>query len=142
MTNFSALLGRILLAAIFLWSAYSDITNYQGMLGAMTAVGMPAGQIGLPIAIAGKLLGGLSILVGCYTRLGAVILILFLLPATYYFHAFWKVPAEQAHMQAINFMKNLGLIGGLLMIVASGAGGLSLDRARGRKRRARSTPAA
>jgi len=139
MRSFSALVGRILLSAIFLWSAYTDIMSYKDMLGAMASVGMPAGNIGLPIAIAGKIIGGVSLVVGCYTRAGAVILILFLIPATYYFHAFWKAPSAQAHMQAINFMKNIGLMGGLLMVAASGPGGLSLDGLRGRKRRTHTT---
>ncbi|MGL6136758.1 MAG: DoxX family membrane protein, partial [Planktothrix sp.] len=69
-----------------------------------------------------QILGGLSLVLGYKTRLGAWLLILFLIPATVIFHNFWDIPSEK-----IDFLKNLSIMGGLLMITYFGAGPVSVD---------------
>ncbi len=126
----AALLGRLLLCAIFFESAYGKLTGWEGTRHAMEARGMPATRIGLPVAVVAELAGGLALLLGFRARLGAIILLAFLIPATLYFHNFWTYPAEQARGQMINFMKDLAILGGLLTVAAHGAGGWSLDARR------------
>jgi putative oxidoreductase len=134
MQGFAALLGRVLLCAIFLNSAYGKITNWDGTLSYMQARGMPMADVGLPVAVGAEILGGLALLIGLKTRFGAVLLIAFLIPATFYFHNFWTFPDPDQRGQMIHFMKNCAIIGGLLMILAFGAGPWSVD---GRKRKRR-----
>lgn len=129
MASLATLMARLLLCSIFLFSAYGKITGWEQTIGYMESRGMPLAQVGLPVAVAAEILGGLALLLGLKARWGAVVLILFLLPATFYFHNFWTYPEEQVRNQMIHFMKNLTLMGGLLMVVAYGAGGVSLDAA-------------
>jgi putative oxidoreductase len=131
----AALLGRLLLCAIFFQSAFGKITGWERTRQAMEARGMPAAQIGVPVAVVAEAAGAVLLLLGFRVRLGAVILVAFLIPATLYFHDFWTYPAEQARGQMIHFMKNLAIMGGLLTVAAHGAGGWSLDARRRSKAR-------
>ncbi len=130
-----ALLGRLLLCGIFLFSAYGKITNWDGTLQYMEARGMPATDIGLPVAVAAEILGGLSLLAGLGVRFGAALLIVFLIPATFYFHNFWTYPEDQQRGQMIHFLKNFTIMGGLLTVLAHGAGRYSLDALWGGRKR-------
>lgn len=121
------LLGRILLCAIFLWSGYGKITDFSGTEAYMASKGMPFTTPLLALAIFAELAGGLSLLLGFLTRVGAGGLVLFMVPTTFIFHAFWTMPEDQVQMQTIMFMKNLGLTGGLLYVAACGAGFISID---------------
>jgi putative oxidoreductase len=135
-----ALLARILLAQIFILSGINHLLNWNGTIQYMTGKGMTlervlgsSGTVFVNVMLAGAmtflLLGGLSVLLGIRARLGAVLLILFLIPVTLIFHDFWNYAAQdpQHVPQMINFMKNTGLGGGLLMVLAFGSGSLSLD---------------
>lgn len=122
--------GRIMLATIFLMSAvgnkiphFSDVTQY------MASEGVPAPSVMLVGAILFLIAGSLSIMLGFQTRIGAMLLIIFLALATYYFHDFWQFDPESKdfQQQMIQFMKNLGLAGGMMMLVANGGGQGSLD---------------
>lgn len=137
-----ALLARLLLCVIFLTSAFGKITGYAATLEYMEARGMPAVQLGLPVAIAAEVAGGLALLVGLRARLGALLLIAFLVPATLYFHNFWTFPADQVRNQMAHFLKNTAIVGGLLMVVAFGAGGWAVDARRAARRTKRSGPEA
>lgn len=122
--------GRVMLVAIFLMSALGKkIPDFAGTVSYMTANGVPAPNIMLVGAIAFLLAGGISVLLGFKARIGAALLAVFLIVATYYFHNFWVHAPEtqEFQMQMIQFMKNLGLLGALLMVVANGAGPGSLD---------------
>lgn len=127
-TQYAPLLGRILLSAIFLVSGFGKIGDWSGTAGYMTAQGMPAVPFFLFMAIVFELAGGVSILIGFKARWGALMLIVFLIPATLIFHAFWAVEPDEFRMQMINFLKNLAIMGGLLQILAHGPGALSVDR--------------
>ncbi len=124
-----AVLGRILLCTIFLLSAVGNkIPNFQAVAGYMAKEGVPAPQVMLAGAIAFLIAGSLSVIVGYKARIGAALLLVFLVLATYYFHDFWTVSDPQAKQeQMIHFMKNLGLMGAMLLVIANGTGPLSLD---------------
>ncbi len=127
-TRFAPLAGRILLSAIFLFSAFGKITDWSGTAGYMASRGMPAVPFFLFMAIVFESLGGLSVLTGFKARWGAAALFVFLIPTTLIFHAFWSAGPDMFRMQLINFMKNVAIMGGLLQIVAHGPGALSLGQ--------------
>lgn len=120
-TSLSELAGRILLAAIFLISGLGKISAYAATAGNMTAVGVPA-QL-LPAVIVTEVLGAIALIVGWKTRLTAFLLAGFTLLSGLLFHSNF---ADQ--MQTIMFLKNVAIAGGLMLLVAHGAGALSVDR--------------
>lgn len=115
------LAGRLLLASLFLLSGLSKITAYDATVGYMQAMGVPG--IALPLVIGLEVLGGAALIVGYQTRIAAFLLAGFSLVAALLFHANF---ADQ--IQTILFLKNVSIAGGLLLLVANGAGPLSLDR--------------
>lgn len=117
-----AALGRVMLAAIFLWSGYGKISDQASALGYIQSVNLPAPEVALWVAIAVELLGGLALAVGFKTRLVAAGLALFCLASALVFHT-----AFNDQNQLINFFKNIAMAGGLLQLVAFGAGSFSLD---------------
>ena len=119
--------ARLLMSAIFLLSAFGKLSDWSGTAGYMAAYGFFAVPFFLAAAIVLELGGGLSLLLGWKARWGALALIVFLIPATLIFHGFWAAPAAEAKMQMINFLKNVSILGGLLMVVANGAGAFSVD---------------
>ena len=121
-----SILGRLCLITIFLMSAVGKkIPKYAEVAGDMDKVGVPYPQVSLGLAIAFLMLGSIMVLAGYYARIGALLLAVFLVLATYYFHPFWKTPEDQNQMA--HFMKNLGLFGAMLFILANGSGAGSLD---------------
>ena len=125
--QFAALGARILLVVIFIFSGISKIGGWEGTSQFMAAQGMPLVPFFLVGAIALNLVGGLSVLVGYRARWGAFLLVVFLVPTTFIFHDFWALEGAAASMQRIQFLKNLSLLGGLLMVVAFGPGAYSFD---------------
>jgi putative oxidoreductase len=125
-----ALLARLLLAALFLPAGISKISGFAGTAGYIGSVGLPMPELGAAIAIAVEVLGGIALIVGFGTRWAALALAVFTLVATFFFHAYWALPAEQQMMQQLMFMKNIGVVGGLLALAAFGAGAFSLDARR------------
>lgn len=124
-----AVLGRVLLTGIFLMSALgNDIPNFNNTAKFMASKGMPAPSVLLAGAIVFLIAGGLSVLLGFKGRIGAALLFAFLVPATYYFHDFWNVTDPQKKQQfMIDFMKNVSLMGAMLLVIANGTGPMSLD---------------
>ena len=98
---------------------------------------MPLVPLLLAGAIAFEILGGLSLLLGLYGRVGAVALIVYLIPTTLIFHNFWAADAAQQQNQMIHFMKNVAIMGGLFMVAALGTDGFSIDRWMNRARTTR-----
>ena len=128
--------GRVMLATIFLMSALGNkIPNFSGTVDYMEANGVPLPGLMLVGAIVFLVAGGLSVAAGFRARTGASLLIVFLILATYYFHNFWSYAPDtpEFQQQMIQFMKNLGLGGAMLMIVANGPGRGSLDHAPSRQ---------
>ena len=127
--GFVSLLGRLMIAAIFLASAIGNkIPQFKATADYMATEGVPSPKLALFGAIGLLLLGGLSVVLGAWTRFGAIFLIVFLAAATYYFHDFWKfADPVQRQLQTIQFMKNMAIGGGLLALVAFGGGPWSVD---------------
>ncbi len=128
-SSFVVPLGRALFVAIFLMSAPMHFTKQ--MIGYAEQQGVPLAGIAVPISGVLALLGGLSILLGYRARLGAWLLVLFLVPVTLMMHRFWGVADPMmARLQQAMFMKNLSILGGALLITYFGAGPLSVDGGR------------
>ena len=124
------LAGRVLLALMFILAGWGKLTGIEGTAGYIASAGLP-----FPAALAVvtgllELFGGLTLVVGFQARWAALALGLFTLAASVLFHKFWAVPADQAFVQQLMFMKNLSVAGGLFMVAALGAGALSLDARR------------
>jgi len=127
----AALFGRCLLAALFLHEAWSKITAYSAAIAYAKAFGVPE-QL-LPFAIAVEVGCGVSILLGWYTRAGALLLAAFCVTTAIVFHWNWSSRNELLH-----FEKDLAIAGGLLVLFARGAGGWALDALRQKKQIANS----
>ena len=123
------LVGRLFFALIFLMAAPSNFTK-QGIAYAASQ-GAPLASIGVPLMGVISLVGGLSILLGYRAKIGACLIVLFLVIVTPLMHRFWGLTDPMvAQMQMIMFMKNLSMLGGALLITQFGAGPLSLDARR------------
>ena len=127
-----ALIGRILLALIFVTSGFSKISGFEGTVGYIASKGLPMASIAAVIAIVIELGGGLAVVLGFLTRWAALGLAIFSVVAAFIFHAYWGVPADQVMGQQINFWKNISIAGGFLVLAAFGAGGISIDAKRAR----------
>ena len=126
--DIAALVGRILLAVLFIKSGFGKIGGFEGTAAYIASKGLPLPQLGAAIAIAVELVGGLLLLVGFKARWAALAMFVFLIPTTFVFHAFWAGPPDQMAGQQIHFLKNLAIMGGMLMVWAFGPGRLSVDR--------------
>ena len=127
---YGPLVGRVLLALIFIIAGFGKITGFEGTVGYMQAYNVPMTQVLAVLAIIVELGGGLMIAVGWKARWAAAAIFIFVLVASFIFHAFWAVPADQAQLQNIMFMKNLAIMGGMLYIIVYGSGPLSVDKNR------------
>ncbi|MEL6927017.1 MAG: DoxX family protein [Cyanobacteria bacterium J06600_6] len=119
--NYLLLFVRICLSAIFIWSGTNKIIDPTAAQANMSAHGMPFTAFFLAGAIALELLGGFSVLLGIKPRWGAAMLIVFLVPATLIFHTNLATEIEQAML-----LKNLAMLGGLLILMRDGGGNLAL----------------
>jgi putative oxidoreductase len=128
LNNASTLAARALLALIFIVSGFGKITGFAGTAGFMASKGMPMAEVLLVGAIAVEFLGGLMLLVGWKARWAALAIFLFIIPATLVFHNPAGLAGQEAQTQMINVMKNLAIMGGMLMVFAFGPGAWSLDR--------------
>jgi putative oxidoreductase len=124
----AALVGRLLLAVLFIMSGFSKIGGFEDTAGAIASKGLPIPQVLAALTIAVELGGGLLLAVGLKARWAALAIALFTLVAAFLFHAYWGLPADQRMAQYINFWKNVSIAGGLLMVLAFGPGRYSLDR--------------
>jgi len=122
MKALGALIGRVLLVLIFVNSGIGKIGNFEGTAQVMAQHGMPYTFFFLAGAIFLELVGSITVILGYFTRFGALLLIVFLIPTTLIFHTNF---ADQVQM--IMFMKNVSMLGGCLILLAQGAGRFSLD---------------
>jgi len=129
--NALALLGRVLIAALFAPSGWGKIVGFSGVVGYISSKGVPLPEVAAAIAVAAELGLGLLLLIGWQTRWVAIAMALFTAVITPIFHNYWASPEAQVMMQKQAFNKNLAIMGGLLVVAAFGAGALSVD---GRKR--------
>ena len=122
--------GRLLLAAMFILAGFNKLTHLAGTAGYIASAGLPAASVLAVLVGLLELLGGLAIAVGFQARWAALLLGLFTLLASVLFHKFWAVPADQQFMQQLLFTKNLSVAGGMFVVAALGAGPLSVDARR------------
>lgn len=125
--NYIPLAGRILMSLIFILSGISKIFNFSGSAGYMSMQGMPFASFFLACAIIIEVGGGVSLLIGYKTKIVAAILFLYLIPTTLIFHHFWTYTGMQRQDMQIHFMKNLSIMGGMLIVYYFGAGPKSID---------------
>lgn len=119
---FAILIGRILLVLIFLNSGIGKIGNFEGTAQYMAKSGMSNTSFFLFGAIIFEMVGSISVISGYFTRFGALLLLIFLIPTTLVFHTNFS-----DRMQMIHFMKNVSMFGGCLLLLAAGAGRFSMD---------------
>lgn len=126
-TNAAALVGRVLLALIFITSGFGKITGYEATAQYMAAK-LPLVVLLLPLTILVELGGGLALAVGFKARWAGLALAVFTLLAGILFHDYWNADAAHRMGQQINFWKNVAITGGMLMVFASGPGAWSVDK--------------
>ena len=126
--DWAALVGRILLAGIFVMSGFGKIGGFAGTASYIASKGLPLPEVGAAIAIAVELGAGLMLVAGYKARLAALAIFVFLIPTTFIFHAYWQLPPDKQMVDFLAFWKNLAIMGGLLMVYAMGPGRLSVDK--------------
>lgn len=122
-----ALVGRVLLALLFVPAGWSKIAGFAGTAGYIASKGIPFPEVCAALAIVAELGLGLLLLVGWQARWAALGLAIFVAVITPIFHNYWAMPEAEVMMQQQAFFKNLAVVGGLLVVAAFGAGRFSLD---------------
>jgi putative oxidoreductase len=125
-----SLAGRLLLASLFLPAGIGKVTGFAGTVGYISSAGLPFPELGAVLALTVEILGSIALIVGFATRPAALALAVFTLAASFFFHPYWSVPADQHFVTQLLFFKNIGVVGGLLILAASGAGAWSIDARR------------
>lgn len=128
MQDVMALVGRLMVAYLFIPAGIGKLMGFAGTVGYITSAGLPLPQVGAVIAIIVELGLGIALLLGFKTRIVAIVMAVFTVAAALFFHKFWAVPDAMKMMQTINFNKNIAIAGGLLVIAAFGPGRLSIDK--------------
>ncbi|MDA1108097.1 MAG: DoxX family protein [Proteobacteria bacterium] len=123
LNQYGPLVGRILLALVFILAGFGKLTGWDGALGYMASKGIPMTEVILALTILIELGGGLMLALGFQARWAALAIFLFLIPVTLIFHPFWADP-EQMN----SFMKNIAIMGGMLYIMTHGSGPYSLQK--------------
>ncbi|MBI1174867.1 MAG: DoxX family membrane protein [Sideroxydans sp.] len=126
--RFGPLLGRILIALIFLFAGFGKVTGFEGTAGYIASKGLPLPQLAAIGAIIVELGGGILLVIGWKARWAAAALFVFTALTALVFHNFWAVAPDQAQNQMIHFMKNISMMGGLLYVVVHGSGALSVEK--------------
>jgi len=112
-------IGRILLGGYFVYNGYSHFVNLAEMTGYTTMKKVPMARAAVIIGGVMLTLGGLAIVLNRFAILGMCLVVLFLIPTTIIMHAFWKETDQNARMmERIQFAKNLGLIGSLILLIS------------------------
>lgn len=122
------LVGRFLLAALFLKSGLGKIGGFEQTLGYMASKGIPLTQLALIVTIILEIGAGALLVIGWRARMAALALFIWMIPVTLLFHNFWAVAPDAKMIQSIMFYKNISIMGGLLLVVGLGSGPLSLKR--------------
>lgn len=126
LVNTVLLIARILMSSLFLWAGMRKICNWNGTQDYMRTKQTKYIKALLPIAVALQMIGGLLLLLGIYVRIGALLLILFTLPATIQMHDFWHLAGKERIAEKAHFLKDLAIIGGLLLFLLLGSGEYSI----------------
>ncbi|MES2673850.1 MAG: DoxX family protein [Pseudomonadota bacterium] len=125
--NSFTLVGRLLLAALFLPAGFSKLFGFAGTVAYINSVGLPFPEVAAVAALVVEIGAGLALLFGVGTRMAALALAGFTFVASFFFHNYWGVPVEQAYMQELMFFKNIAVAGGLLILAVNGPGAWSIE---------------
>ncbi len=123
-----ALIGRILVAYLFIPAGFGKLMGFGGTVGYITSAGLPLPEVAAAIAIIIELGLGIALLLGFKTRWTAIVMAIFTVVTALFFHKYWSAPDAMKMMQQINFNKNMAIVGGLLALAAFGAGRFSIDK--------------
>lgn len=127
--KYVSLSGRILFSLAFIILGFGHLANSQSMSAYAESMGVPAPTLAVIVSGTMIVLGGLSIALGYKVKIGALLLVVFLVPVTFIMHAFWNIDDPmQMQMQMVNFLKNLSMLGGALMFYYFGTGPMSLEK--------------
>jgi putative oxidoreductase len=126
------LVARILLVVLFLVFGWGKLTDYAGTVGYMTRTGAPVPSVAAAVAIVVEVPVALAVALGVWTRPLALLLALYTLGTGLIGHPFWAMEGAARYANAINFYKNISIIGGFLLLYVAGAGQYSLDARLGR----------
>jgi putative oxidoreductase len=129
-SSFTPLAGRMLMSVLFLISGFFKIGGYSQMVPYSASKGLPMAGVAIACAAVLELAGGLAILIGFQTRIAAWLLFLYLIPVTFIFHNFWAMQGAEQQQNMINFLKNVAIMGGLVILATYGAGPYSVDHSR------------
>ena len=122
-----SLIGRALLALLFIPAGFAKIAGFAGTVGYIASKGVPFPELAAAAAVGVELGLGILLLVGWQARWAALGLAFFTVVVTFIFHNFWAVPADQLMQQQQAFFKNIAVVGGLLTMAAWGPGAWSFD---------------
>ena len=114
------LVGRLLIAALFVVSGIWKVTHFSTTAAYMVRIGMPSGEAAAVLAILIEVIGGLLLAIGWRQRWTTVLLATFVVVATGFGHRFWEVDPARFFGEMNNFLKNLAIVGGLLVLAARG----------------------
>jgi putative oxidoreductase len=126
-SSFTPLAGRILMSVLFLVSGFFKVGAYSQMVGHAASKGLPMAGVAVACAAVLELAGGLAILIGFQARIAAWLLFLYLIPTTFYFHNFWAMQGMQQQDNMVHLLKNVAIMGGLVILAANGPGPYSID---------------
>lgn len=126
--KYAPLLGRLLIAQLFLLAGFGKIGSFAQTAGYMGSLGLPLPDFLLTLTIALEIGGGLMILLGFYTRYAAIAFFFWLIPVTLTFHAFWHADVASMQNQMNHFMKNIVIMGAMVYLAVHGSGPFSLRR--------------
>jgi len=124
--TYAPLIGRILIAQLFIYFGYTKIVGFSGTAGYIASKGLPISDLLAILTIVIEVGGGLMILLGWRARVAAAVLFLWMIPVSFIFHNFWNMEAAAVMANQINFQKNLALMGAMFLIFAFGPGRYSL----------------
>ena len=126
--HLAALVGRVLLAFMFVYAGFNKIGGFAGTEAAIASKDLPMPALATVVAIVVEFVGGLMLVIGWKARWAALAVAVFTFVASIYFHNFWAMADQAVRVNQLMFMKNVAVIGGLLMVFAFGPGRYSLDR--------------
>jgi putative oxidoreductase len=126
-SSFTPLAGRILMSVLFLVSGFFKLGAYSQMVGYAASKGLPMAGVAVACAAVLELAGGLAILIGFQTKIAAWLLFLYLIPTTFYFHNFWAMQGMEQQDNMVHLLKNVAIMGGLVILAANGPGPYSID---------------
>lgn len=126
-TSVMVLIGRVLLGWLFFISGWAKLTGIAGTIGYLTNLGVPMPGLMAWVAAVVEFVVGAALILGIATRYASLVMIIFVLVATFLAHRYWEYPAAQMQGQFNNFLKNIAIIGGGLLLFVTGAGKISID---------------